>query len=173
MSDLGGALDPTRDLCQLQMLNLSVENLGGTSDGLCSWPSQWFLPVSVREGNAFETVQRVYGWTSTSAGANHLSNKILAPWKSEGNSVQAEGCGVPVDGAFRCGGGSFSDPLKFGSYIAPTISATSAKQDKGIVNTNTSGIKLSRGKSLLQVESTATRCKAPFSRGFMEMMLRA
>ena len=56
-----------------------------------------------------------------------------------------------------CGGGSFSDPLRFGSYITPIISATSAKQDKGIVNTSTSGIRLSMGRSLLQVESTATQ----------------
>ena len=55
----------------------------------------------------------------------------------------------------RRGGGSFNYPLRFGSYIAPTISATSAKRDRSMVNTNTSGIKLSIGKSLLQVESTA------------------
>ena len=56
-----------------------------------------------------------------------------------------------------CGGGSFSDHLRFGSYITPTISATSAKRDRGIVKTSTSGIRLSMGRSLLQVESTATQ----------------
>ena len=56
LSDLGGALDPTRDLSQFQVLNLSVENFGGTSNGLRSRPSQWFLPVSVRKGDALEAI---------------------------------------------------------------------------------------------------------------------
>ena len=37
--DLGGAFDPTRDLSQFQVLNLPVENFGGTSNRLRSRPS--------------------------------------------------------------------------------------------------------------------------------------
>ena len=81
------------------MLNLSIENFGGTSDGFCYGPSQWFLPITVREGDTFESVQWVIGSTSTCAGANHLSNKVLAPRELEGISIQTEGCRVPVDGA--------------------------------------------------------------------------
>ena len=91
LSDLGGPFNPTWDLRQFQMLD--------PTNGLRSGPSQWFLPVVVWESDAPEAIERVYGWTSTSAGTNHLSYEFLVPRESGRDSIQAEGCGIPIDWA--------------------------------------------------------------------------
>ena len=96
LSDLSSAFNPSWDLGWFQVLDLTVENLRGASDGFRPWPTQRFLPIAVWEGDALKTVQGIYRWTSTSAGADRLPYEFLTPRESEGNSFQTERCGVPI-----------------------------------------------------------------------------
>ena len=99
LPDLSSAFNPSWDLGWFQVLDLPVENFGGTSNGFSPRPTQWFFPIAVWEGDALETVQGVHGWTSTSAGAHRLPYEFLTLRESEGDSFQTERCGVPIQRA--------------------------------------------------------------------------